>query len=591
MASLPAAGGGRPRAVRAGRLAALLLTPTLGLGLYLLVVPDNVAFKTAQLVTLAHVALALLTVPLVAIFAVNHARRTVTPPSVSRFARATTWVLVGCAALALATGLGVLPAHARPLADLHALFGAALTIPLALHLLLTRRRATGIVVVGVSLVSLVSAIAVRGLVTADTAAPQVPAFDYTTRPASLYDDAEWCGGCHHDAYDEWRRSTHAHTFERRRFLASLPENPGTLGHDLAEVGAVMRGPARSRERDLGTAAACTACHAPLAFYADAGDPRAGSASSEGVGCSFCHTLRAVENGGRMGPDARAIRLGNHDVDPRRVIAELPYNVSAPESVRRYLFQHTGNRWTDWLGDALIRWRPSMHRWDYRSDVLSTDRSCRGCHPDAMDSAEIADLEARGLLKRDSSQHSAPPVPRAGGARGPCVACHMALTPRPRDGARPSHLFLGGNVEAALESRLGPVARLEHAFASKSVSVAVGPATVVGRTLSMEVTVRNEVATHAFPAFEAGGARRAWLRVSAFGAHGEVLVDSQQRDDDPPEGLRVTVDSVMAPHEERTFSVSVHLAGDAPPVKILAEVFKSLDGEPIAAAMRTLPTNL
>jgi len=27
------------------------------------------------------------------------------------------------------------------------------------------------------------------------------------------------------------------------------------------------------------------------------------------------------------------------------------------------------------------------------------------------------------------------------------------------------------------------------------------------------------------------------------------------------------------------------------VKILAEVFKSLDGEPIAAAMRTLPTNL
>jgi hypothetical protein len=44
---------------------------------------------------------------------------------------------------------------------------------------------------------------------------------------------------------------------------------------------------------------------------------------------------------------------------------------------------------------------------------------------------------------------------------------------------------------------------------------------------------------------------------------------------------------MAPGEERSFHLSLRLPGDTPPTKVLAELFKSLDGTPVAAAMRTL----
>src|SRR5262249_33942735 len=93
---------------QAGWGAAFLIGPHLLLGTWLLVVPDHRAFTAAQVVTLAHVGLALLTFPLGGLWVVVHVRKMRAAKSEPAAASVTSRLLAVAAAVACVTGFVVL---------------------------------------------------------------------------------------------------------------------------------------------------------------------------------------------------------------------------------------------------------------------------------------------------------------------------------------------------------------------------------------------------------------------------------------------------------------------------------------------------
>ncbi len=252
----------------AGWGAALLIGPHLLFGTWLLVVPDHLAFTAAQVVTLAHVGLAVVTFPLVAVGALLHIRKMRATRPHGAAARVTDWLLTAAVVLACLTGLAALRGGdiIAP-ATLHAGCGVAVAVPLALHLWIASRRWAASIVAGALVASTVGAAAARRWLPPAPAAAVVPAFAYTTHDTSLYEPAESCGECHVQDYDDWRRSTHARTLELSNVRESLERSPALLDENLAHIGEVLANRDRPLSAEL-VSGACGSCHAPTAFYGD-----------------------------------------------------------------------------------------------------------------------------------------------------------------------------------------------------------------------------------------------------------------------------------------------------------------------------------
>lgn len=560
----------------AGWTAAVLLLPQVVLGTFLWLVPDRSAFLTIQVVTLAHVGLALATLPLIVLRSVRHARRS----GSSRWpALVTAWLLAAAATGAVVTGLLTLPAYSHTPAQLHGTLGMAVVVPLSVHLLVTRRVLLGLGIGALGALSVAGALLVRSAAVPLPVEPASPPFTYEVRPAKLYDSSQWCGECHKVEYETWSRSLHAHSLDIKVVHDSYFRDDGQRGRKLAEIADAVSGKTHfsGRSNGMSQLLACTSCHAPLSYYSDAPEPTRDGHDDRGIGCVFCHTSRGMLNGDQPMGFAFAAFGGKISFDSAGAFSARSFFVSAPETVRRYLFQGSVKP-LGWLGNMLIRWRPSMHQHDYQTNFLRTDVSCRGCHSLAFTADEMqADLIRPGALQLQP-RTKPPPSPPSDS----CWHCHMGESDGHKAGV--SHEFLGGNAGAAQQLGNEAMARAEHTYGKENVVLSMDRPERNHDGLSVQVVLQNDL-PHSLPTFE-GSDRAVWVHVVAKSPDGAVVADSF-RDGIVPEASVVRAPDVMAPHEVRRFPIKLPLADATKPVDITAELFHSGDQEPLASVTQRL----
>ena len=617
-------------ASRAGWGAALLLGPHLALGTWLLVVPDHLAFTASQVVTLAHVGLALLAAPVVVVWLVWHVRARRASGQASAVSRLVRWLLVAATALAAVTGVVVLrDGNISPVAAVHGACSMVVGVPLALHLALASRRRAAAMVVLLLVGSTGGAAVARRLLPPASAAALEPAFEYTTRPQELYEPAENCGECHVGDYQDWKRSTHARTMGLESVHESMSRAGDLLGVNLSSIGELLR------ERDWPLSAAlvfgaCGSCHAPASFYG-AGNPsllEPTGVVAEGTGCTFCHTLRAVKRADGAPPVASSQAEPGKTASPRPpssaatgarpepgmlsradifgIMSRAPFFVSAPETVRRYLGQGSRSRWARTVSNLLIRWRPQVHARDYHSPVLDDSRACLPCHSLGVDSPDVPHMTYFGWEhSRFNSGDRKTAVE--------CQDCHMArhMTGAPVDEQarmvpwgplRPrarSHLLLGGNVRAAKGLGDDQLAVLEHGLNASAASVTVLDAQRTGDTMRVTVAVRADLVGHFFPALETR-LRYAWVALRAVDASGHVVSSSAPpRDSDdygaPSPLIMASTDDrkadtrrLIRPGEQREYVGRLSVPEAVAVDKVVAELHVSVDPEPLAATTWSPP---
>jgi hypothetical protein len=105
-------------------------------------------------------------------------------------------------------------------------------------------------------------------------------------PAPHAAQANHCGNCHPQIYDEWQRGGHAHSATNRRFLDLYGGTSSPSSHgDWNLLAELPHG-----------AAVCASCHAPTVEF---GEPASEDlrlvegTSARGVHCDFCHKVQEV----------------------------------------------------------------------------------------------------------------------------------------------------------------------------------------------------------------------------------------------------------------------------------------------------------
>jgi hypothetical protein len=576
------------RSVRSrGWWLATLLAPQIVIGTWLIVVPDRIAFTASQAAVLLHVALGLVTLPPFLVWLWRHARgralRSLATDG-GRLPSTARHLLTLLALLALGSGLGALwSGEGTFVGALHGAVGIACGAPLALHLFLEQRRAAA-AVVAVCVVGVAGGSALlKRVLPGQSLWPEKPRFEFATVPTQSYDAASWCGECHGEIYDEWRHSTHSRAIKlpsvRRDFQRLLTERPRTVV-DATLVTATTD-----------PSGICSHCHTPLTFYGDDPTPvlDAGPPVNDGVSCSFCHTARGLRSEGPVLPETWA---------------GANFYRSGPSTVRRYLGQAARSPALHAIGNWLIRWRPEMHRRDYDPPFLRTSEACRGCHGLILSISPFDDWR--------KSRFSAGGPGRA----THCQDCHMAraVTGKPveepgrlvgwgaRRPQRRSHLFPGGNVRAAEESRDEWMAARERELSRLGVRVAIEDASRDGDHASARVVLKNELVGHRFPNMETTS-RYAWVELSALDEAGRALATTPP----PPDNGRLEQavvpvlyqrgnntnesfhDSTLPSGASATYPMRVDLGAAAGRARRLrAAVYHAFDSQPIAVATVDLP---
>jgi cytochrome c551/c552 len=559
-------------------------------------------------VTLAHVGLAVVTFPIAAVWILVHVNRMRgLRPRQSRGIVLAQRTLTLAVILAALTGLLVIWGGTiiKP-AVLHAACGVIVGLPLAWHLWLSSRQwmATGVVALLVFATG--GSWAAKRYLPPKPVEAVTPEFAYKTRPISLFEPSSNCGECHIQDYEDWKHSTHARTLQLPALRESMERSKELLAEDLGHVGELLAGDRKALSAAL-VFGACGSCHAPTAFYGSVGPTPDQPQSSfvEGTGCAFCHTLREV----RANRDVAEPAV----IDPRTISREdifalasrAPFYLSAPETVRRYIGQGSTNPIAHRVANWLIRWRPEIHSRDYHSPVLDDSRACLACHSLGVDRPDVPHMTYYGWqISSYNTGNSKTSVS--------CLDCHMArnmtggqtreaarMVPwgPERSGVR-SHLFLGGNAGAAKQLGDEPFAALQHAFASKGVSLSLARVERTPTEIEVTVSVRSELVGHFFPALETK-LRYAWIELKALDASGKVIAATPRPKDSEDFGsasplVMASVDDpkpdnerLVKPGSTRDFTGHLPLTAGAPAVAFVAELHTSVDPDPIATVKRAL----
>jgi hypothetical protein len=287
---------------------------------------------------------------------------------------------------------------------------------------------------------------------------------------------------------------------------------------------------------------------------------------------------------------------------------VPKYVSAPETVRRYLGQGSKNRLLHWVGNALIRWRPDVHRRDYHSPVLDSAVACMPCHSlGALDF--LPELPQKTYRSWETSRYSTDRPETT----VTCQDCHMArvLTAQkthevaalvpwgPAREGHHSHLFIGGNRTVPELLHDPEFALLEHKLNLEVATVALVAARRGEGTHDVEVRVETRNLGHDLPSMGAQN-RWLWVEVVAKDAQGQDLVASK-----PPKGgddaesespvifrcmnrPAPACDTTIGPDAGRVFRARLKLEAKAPIATVQASLHLSVDPEPIAVAARGFP---
>jgi hypothetical protein len=602
---------GRPRwqrnPARAGWGAALLVAPHLVLGTWLLIVPDHLAFTAAQVVTLLHVGLAAITLPLLGLWTFAHVLRMRSANPETLATRATNRFLAGAVAVATLTGLFVLRGgDIVGSAVVHAACGLAVGVPLAAHLWRSPRKLAAALVAGLLLTTAAAALAARQWLPSIPAEAAVPAFDYKTRDASLYEPAANCGECHAEDYADWKRSTHARTLELPNVHESLAHAGPLLDETLRHVGQVHADPTHAGASAV-EFGACGACHAPVTFYGDDKQSmlRPSGRVAEGVGCSFCHTLRDVHEA-KDDPSMPPLDLkARSSADIFAIMSRMPFFVSAPETVRPYLFQRSTSKAGRVVANLLIRWRPEVHTRDYHAPVMDDSRACLACHSLGVDASDLPHMTYYGW--KVSPFFTGDPKTTV-----ECQDCHMMrslIGAHVEDEAREvpwgpvrprahSHLLLGGNVNAAHSLLDDDLARQQHELNAKALSITIARLERGADGIDATAVVHSEIVGHSFPALETQ-LRYGWVELQAIDAAGAVLArttpprDSQDFGSPSPFIMASTDDPkpdnqhLVPSRGSRDFEVHLAIPTAASVDRVVAALHVSVDPQPIAVATWTL----
>ncbi len=229
--------------------------------------------------------------------------------------------------------------------------------------------------------------------------------------------AEKCGMCHVETYESWSRTFHALAAIDPVFVESLERTEKVWG-----AAAVAR---------------CRACHSPAA---PSGSPDGeDSMAREGVTCSFCHSVIAVDRGADR---------NRFTVDPSRLAAGL-----AGEGVGEH---HFG-----------------------RHDLMTSSEFCAGCH-------ELTNGQGVGVLSTYSEWKDSPYAAE----KTTCQGCHMPSKPGSGPGAEKSKTLRAANLHFQMgghsQDQLSSAARLDASHG------------VEGKRIFLDVDVTNSRAGHKLP---------------------------------------------------------------------------------------------
>jgi hypothetical protein len=593
---------------RAGWIASLLIAPHLVLGTWLTLVPDYLAFTANQVVVLLHVALALMAVPVLIWLTVKHLRgmqapkaREGTLPLVIRWGLTlATFVAVVTGVLVLRGG-DIIAAH-----PWHTWGGVAVTLPFAAHLWMSEQRKWALASLVLLGLAAAGSLGAKQLLPPDHVEAVTPEFAYKTRPTELYEPAEACGYCHVQDFNEWKRSTHARTLEHKAVREGFVKFKESVGFDLDLVGKIIGG-AKPDHFDQAIFS-CEMCHSPTSFYGDdkINPMVAKNVSSEGVTCSFCHTLRQVVTKNSQ----KLVATDLHQkgtIDLPNFLPGIPQFVSAPETVRRYLGQGSKSPVARLVADWLIRWRPSVHSHDYHAPVLDESESCMPCHSMGMLDAAPEIPRKVFISWRESTYHTNDPKTNVS-----CMDCHMShkMTGKPvhewvrqvpwgplRPGGV-SHQMIGGDVTGSQDLGDKEMAKLQHEMNKKAVKIAIRDVVPQAEGLDVTVLVSNEMVGHYFPGMETHN-RYAWVEIRALDAGGQILAATAKPKSEEDFGgespliFRCTqqpkpeCDTLIPAKGSREFKATVKLPAGAKAVNVEALLHFSLDPTPLSIASRPL----
>ena len=230
-----------------------------------------------------------------------------------------------------------------------------------------------------------------------------------------FPSAEYCGGCHQQAYAQWRESLHANAFRSPFYRRSV----NLLIHD--------------KSRGIAYARHCDSCHNPVAVLAggltENSQVNRTAMDSDGVTCMTCHSvvrIGAPEGNGQLMMGVPAVMVDEHG---NRIPGMVSY-------------------------DQILR-HPKLHAQAVMHDFLHTAEFCAVCHkanlPDELNHYKFV----RAFTTYDEWQLSKyshrNPLTFYTADPATCQGCHMQRgvagphEPGAKQGQFASHRWLAGNT--------------------------------------------------------------------------------------------------------------------------------------------------
>jgi hypothetical protein len=310
------------------------------------------------------------------------------------------------------------------------------------------------------------------------------------RQRPTFPSADSCAACHIETYESWSRTFHALSAIDPVFVEAI---------ERSEVG-----------DSQGTRELCLMCHSPTTALTgdfDLNDP----VSREGVTCSFCHSVTAIDL------EARTGRFRNR---PGRLVIDSPEDIK-----ERHFEDHT---------------------------IMLDAAFCAGCH-------EWVNRNGLRILSTYSEWKESP----LAAEKVPCQECHMPKSPGDSADSSLSKAIGSGNLHFQMgghsQNQLVSAAHLE-----------VG-AEVKEKEIHLDVAVTNAKAGHMLPTGIPN--RKLKLLVDLYGREGEllerrtkvfsrVIANGEGRilediTDQFLYGERVLADNRIAPRETRREKVVFH----------------------------------
>ena len=224
--------------------------------------------------------------------------------------------------------------------------------------------------------------------------------------------AEYCGHCHQEAHTQWRQSAHS--------------NANRVPYYLKNVELL------NNEKGIEFSRHCEGCHDPIALVAGAltqGAPKKRPYDQDGVTCSVCHAIKAVDTRG----------TGSYVM-----------------GVPAVLVDEEGKPITRPVADAEILTHLDRHSKAVMKDFYRTSEYCSACHKAALPHTLNDYKWQRAISLYDEWQASSfakqSPLPfYVKDSVSTCQTCHMQREPLKttdygaKKGQLASHRWLGANT--------------------------------------------------------------------------------------------------------------------------------------------------